>query len=152
MSSRSRSSLCCCRRTVTGSTLDPPAEILFLAVCACACPYMWVRDHLCVCVNSDFLCAAVWGIQNGGEVTLDPDHMSTSVGWSPTLPSVGPLCSSLRAYEISWLTSKVISKHHSHHHHHLRVRGFICLLKSSVVFQRRCSPKYLSLILSWLYL
>lgn len=48
---------------------------------------------LCVSVSLDFLCAAVRGSRNGGEMTLDLDHMSRSVGWSPTLPPAGPqLC------------------------------------------------------------
>lgn len=50
-----------------------------------------------------WICVVFWtscvqtsgGSGCGGEMTLDPDHMSRSLGSSPTLPAAWPLCSSL---------------------------------------------------------
>lgn len=98
---RRRLSLCwergCYRGTVTGSALEPRPGLLSFALCLC------MSLHVCAssqCVDSDFLCAAVRGSRNGAEMTLDPDHMSLCIGWSPTLPPAG-LFAPLSGPEIS---------------------------------------------------
>lgn len=128
-SSRSRSSLCwehcCCRGTVTGSALEEQRGIfslLCVLVCVSTCVHAHFFVFVCVCVDLDFLCAVVRGSGDGGEMTLDPDHMS---GLLITHTSA------CRASLLLPLGLRNLPAHHHcmhHHHHHPHFICFICIV------------------------